>query len=170
MYDKYNNAKGNVKSRNLDEVVAGGSSEDFVQDGDFVKIIDKSTEGFYDERFGKNAVFVIMERCVKKDNKIEGTGEAVQINLSAFDRVAVPYRKEADGKTVRDGESVRAEGSAVSAWKAAKSAKQFMKDNVNKVMQYNLKKEVPVRAWDRAAEAWSETELRDQKVYKINWA
>lgn len=170
MSDKLNNNKGNFKSRNLDEVVAGGSAEDFVQDGDFVKIIEESKDGFYDERFGKNAVFVIMERCVQKDDgKIEGTGEAVQINLSAFDRSATPYRKEADGFTVRDGETIRADGDAVATWKAAKSAKVFMTSNKDKVMKFVLKKTVNVRAWDRAAEAYSKTDLREQKVYTITW-
>ena len=130
MSDKLKNNKGNFKPRNLDEVVAGGSSEDFVQDGDLVKIIEESKVGFYDERFGKNAVLVIMERCIKKDDgTIEGTGEAVQINLSAFDRSATPYKKEADGFTVRAGETVRADGDAVTSWKAAKSAKAFMTAN-----------------------------------------
>lgn len=170
MSDKLKNNKGNFKPRNLDEVVAGGSSEDFVQDGDLVKIIEESKDGFYDERFGKNAVLVIMERCIKKDNKIEGTGEAVQINLSAFDRSATPYKKEADGFTVRAGETVRADGDVVATWKAAKSAKAFMTTNKDKVMKFNLKDTVNVRAWDRAAEAYSKTDLREQKVYTITWA
>jgi hypothetical protein len=171
MSDKLKNNKGNFKARNLDEVVSGGSSEDFVQDGDLVKIIEESKDGFYDERFGKNAVFVIMERCVKKDDgTIEGTGEAVQINLSAFDRNATPYRKEKDGFTVRDGETVRADGDAVTTWKAAKSAKVFMENNMGKVMKFSLKNTVNVRAWDRAAEAYSKTDLREQKVYTITWA
>lgn len=170
MSDKLKNNKGSFKPRNLDEVVAGGSSEDFVQDGDLVKIIEESKDGFYDERFGKNAVLVIMERCILKDGQIVGTGEAVQINLSAFDRSATPYKKEADGFTVRDGETVRADGDAVTAWKAAKSAKAFMLANKDKVMKFSLKNIVNVRAWDRAAEAWSKTELREQKVYTITWA
>ena len=171
MSGKLNNPKGNYKKRSLKEVVSGGSSEDFVQDGDFVKIIKESVDGFYDERFGKNAVFVIMERCIKNaKGAFEGTGEAVQINLSAFDRIATPYRKESDGFTVRDGESVRADGDAVTAWKAADSAESFMINNEGKIMQYNLKNTVNVRAWDRAAEAYSKTDLREQKVFSINWA
>lgn len=170
MSDKLKNNKGSFKPRNLDEVVAGGSSEDFVQDGDLVRIIEESKDGFYDERFGKNAVLVIMERCILKDGQIVGTGEAVQINLSAFDRSATPYKKEADGFTVRDGETVRADGDAVTSWKAAKSAKAFMLANKDKVMKFSLKDTVNVRAWDRAAEAWSKTELREQKVYTITWA
>lgn len=171
MSEKLRNNKGNFKPRNLDEVVAGGSSEDFVQDGDLVKIIEESKDGFYDERFGKNAVIVMMERCVKKDDgTIEGTGEAVQINLSAFDRSATPYKKEPDGFTVRAGETVRADGDAVATWKAAKSAKKFMENNKDKVMLFRLKDTVNVRAWDRAAEAYSKTDLREQKVYTITWA
>lgn len=171
MSEKLRNNKGNFKPRNLDEVVAGGSSEDFVQDGDLVKIIEESKDGFYDERFSKNAVIVMMERCIKKDdNTIEGTGEAVQINLSAFDRSATPYKKEADGFTVRAGETVRADGDAVASWKAAKSAKEFMKSNKDRVMRFTLKDTVNVRAWDRAAEAYSKTDLREQKVYTITWA
>ena len=94
----------------------------------------------------------------------------MQINLSAFDRSATPYKKEADGFTVRDGETVRADGDAVTSWKAAKSAKAFMLANKDKVMKFSLKDTVNVRAWDRAAEAWSKTELREQKVYTITWA
>lgn len=170
MSDKLKNNKGSFKPRNLDEVVAGGSAEDFLQDGDLAKIIEESKEGFYDERFGKNAVVVVMERCVEKDGKIEGTGEAVQVALSNYDRAVVPYRKEADGKTVRDGETVRADGTAVVTWKAAKSAKAFMTANMGKVMRFKVKQEVSTRAWDRAADKWSETELMDRKVMTIDWA
>lgn len=170
MSDKLKNAKGSFKTRNLEEVVAGGSAEDFLQDGDLVKIVEQSKEGFYDERFGKNAVVVIMERCVEKDGKIEGTGEAVQFALSNFDRAVVPYRKEADGQLVRDGETIRADGTAVVSWKASKSAKAFMTDNMGKVMRYTVKQEVSTRAWNRAANTWSDTELMDRKVGTINWA
>ena len=171
MSDKLKNNNGNFKPRNLDEVVAGGSAEDFVQDGDLAKIIEESKDGFYDERFGKNAVLVIMERCIKKDDgTIEGTGEAVQVNLSIYDRSATPYKKEADGFTVRAGETVRADGDVVTAWKASKSAKAFMTANKGKVMKFVVKDTVNVRAWDRAADAYSKTDLREQKVYTITWA
>lgn len=158
-----------LKPRNIDEVIHGGCANDFIQDGGIYKIIDKSCEGFYDERYSKNAVVVIMECCVKNDKgKIEGTGEAF-INLSAFDRSAIPYKKEADGFLVRDGERVCADGTVVVTWKASKNAKSFMKDNVGRYFTTKLKKKVPVRAWDRAAEAYSKTELRDQNVYTIDW-
>ena len=170
MYEKAKNSKGNIKSKNLDAVVAGGSAEDFVRDGDLVTIIDKSEEGFYDSRFGDNAVFVIMDRSEKQaDDTIKQLDEAVQINLSAFDRSAVPYKKMADGTVARNGDAVRADGTAVASWKAAKSAKVFMQENKGKTMKFTLKDTVSVRAWDRAAEAWSKTELRDQKVYTIDW-
>ena len=44
-----------------------------------------------------------------------------------------------------------------------------MKANLNKVMQFNLDETVKVRAWDRANKTFSTTELRDQKIYKIEW-
>ena len=170
MYEcKYNSKEWSLKSRNLDEVIHGGCANDFIQDGGIYKIIDKSCEGFYDERYSKNAVVVIMECCVKNDKgKIGGTCEAL-INLSAFDRSAIPYKKEADGFTVRDGEIVRADGTVVVSWKASKNAKVFMKDNVGRYFTTKLKKKVSVRAWDRAAEAYSKTELREQNVYTIDW-
>jgi hypothetical protein len=171
MHGKYTNPSGSMKKRNLDEVVAGGAAEDFVQDGDILKIIPQSKEGFYDDRFGKNAVFVITERATVDDKGVKtDLDEAVQLNLSAFDRVAAPWRKEADGKLVRDGESVRADGTAVKDWKAAKSAKAFFTDNAGKYLKITLKQEVETRAWDRASSTWSETELRKQKVYTIDWA
>ena len=172
MYDKVKNPKGNLKPRNLDEVVAGSSGDDFIQDGDLVKIIDKSTEGFYNETFGKNAVFVIMERAkLEADGKtITDLGEAVQVNLSAFDRSVAPWKKMADGTLQRDGETVRADGDVVTSWKASKSAKAFMTTHMDKYMKFTLKQEVETRAWDRNVGDWSETETRKQKVYTITWA
>lgn len=173
MVTKNSNAGGNVATRSLKNVVAGGSAEDFVSDGMLVKIVEESTKGFYDKRFGENAVFVIMERCAKNDaGVIEGTGEAVQVNLSMFDRVAAPYIAMADGKVARDKskDTVRAEGSVVSDWKRAANAEEFMKSKKGQVFKIDLIESVPVRAWDRAAGAWSETELREQKVYKCEWA
>ena len=171
MYEcKYNTKEWNLKSRNLDEVKSAvGYDEDLIQDGGIYKIIDKSYEGFYDERYGKNAVVVIMKCCVKNNNgKIEETGEAF-INLSAFTRSAIPYKKKADGFLERDGECVRADGTVVVTWKASQNAKAFMKDNVGKYFTTKLKKKVPVRAWERAAESYSKTELKDQNVYTIDW-
>ena len=103
MIAKNSVADGNIATRSLKNVVSGGNAEDFVQDGTICKIIDQSTKGFYNKRFGENAVFVIMERCeLDAQGNINGTGEAVQVNLSMFDRVAAPYTKEADGKVIRD--------------------------------------------------------------------
>ena len=170
MSAKYENSKS-LKTRDLSEITSGGSAEDFVQDGDVLKIVDASQKGFYDDRFGKNAVFVIVERAsVKDDGSKVDLDEAVQLNLSAFDRVVAPWTKQADGSLVRDGESVRADGTAVKDWKSAKSAKQFLKDNIVKYLKVTLKKEVETRAWDRAAAAWSATETMTRKVYTIDWA
>ena len=171
MVNKITNPKGTIKPRSLEEVVAGGSAEDFIQDGGIYKIIDQSQDGFYDERFGKNATFVIVEAAVQAaDGKLTDTGDAVQYNLSAGDRAATPYRKEADGFTVRDGETVRADGDFVTAWKAAKNAKEFMKANNGRYFKAVVKAIVNVRAWDRAAEAYSKTDLREQKVFTLTWA
>lgn len=170
MSAKYESSKS-LKTRDLGEITAGGSAEDFVQDGDVLKIVDASQKGFYDDRFGKNAVFVIVERAtVKDDGSKVDLDEAVQLNLSAFDRVVAPWAQQADGSLARDGESVRADGTAVKDWKSAKNAKQFLKDNQGKYLKFTLKKEVETRAWDRAAGAWSTTELMSRKVYTIDWA
>ena len=173
MVAKNRNAAGNVATRSLKSVVAGGSADDFVSDGMLLKIIEESKQGFYDKRFGENAVFVIMERCAIDDKGvITGTGEAVQVNLSMFDRVAAPYIKTADGKVERDNkkDTVRANGDTVDAWKRAANAEAFMNDYQGKIFKANLLDTVPVRAWDRAAGKFSDTELRDQKVYKCEWA
>lgn len=174
MIAKNSNAGGNVATRSLKNVVAGGSADDFISDGALVKIIEDSTKGFYDKRFGENAVFVVMEACGidEATGAITGTGNAVQVNLSMFDRVAAPYVKTADGKVERDTneETVRACGDVVNAWKSAANAEEFMKKYKDKVFKATLLKEVQVRAWDRAAGKWSETELRPQKVYKCEWA
>lgn len=172
MISKNSNAGGNVATRSLKNVVAGGSADDFVSDGTIVKIIAESAKGFYDRRFGENAVFVVMERCgIDANGATVGTGEAVQVNLSMFDRVAAPYKKEADGKTVRDQskDTVRASGSTVDAWKRAANAEAFIQDNKDKMFKIDLIDTVSVRAWDRAAGKFSDTELRDQKVYKCEW-
>ena len=172
MIAKNSNAGGNVATRSLKNVVAGGSAEDFVSDGMLLKIIPESNKGFYDKRFGENAVFVVMERCAKNEaGVIEGTGEAVQVNLSMFDRIAAPYALMADGKTARDKskDTVRAIGTTVDSWKRAANAEAFMEANNGKIFQADLLDTVPVRAWDRAANKFSETELRDQKVYKCEW-
>lgn len=172
MISKNRNAAGNVATRSLKSVVAGGSADDFVSDGMILKVIEESKTGFYDKRFGENAVFVIMERCAVDDKgTITGTGEAVQVNLSMFDRVAAPYVKTADGKVERDNkkDTVRACGDTVDAWKRAANAEAFINDNQGKTFKVNLLDTVSVRAWDRAANKFSDTELRDQKVYKCEW-
>lgn len=172
MSKKFATAKGNMKQRKLDEVVSGGSAEDFIAVGTYAKIVAESTTGYYNENFSKNAVSVIMERCELKDGKLVGTGEAVQVPLGVFDRVAAPYKKEADGAIVRDRdhETLRAEGTVIPDWKRAANAKQFMEDNMGKVIYFADVQAVPVRAWDRANNTFSTTELRDQNVYTINWA
>lgn len=172
MMSKNGNAGGNVATRSLKSVVAGGSAEDFVSDGAYVKIIEESQKGFYDKRFGENAVFVVMEACGKDDaGAIVGTGNALQVNLSMFDRIAVPHVKTADGKVERDArkDTVRACGDVVDAWKRAANAEEFMKNNKDRIFHVTLIDTVAVRAWDRAANKPSDTETRDQKVYKCEW-
>ena len=171
MNEKFKAVGGNTSVRDLTEVVSGGSAEDFVADGTITRIIEESKQGFYDNRMSKNAVFVIMERCELKDGKVEPTGEAVQVSLSMFDRIATPYVKLADGTTAREvgKESVRADGTLVPDWKRAKNAKEFMTTHMGKAMKFTVKNTVNVRAWDRAAEGWSKTELREQKVYTTDW-
>ena len=176
MTGKFRTANGSMAVRSLDEVVSGGSAEDFVQDGTIAKIIEASKVGYYDERFGKNAVVVVMEQCIaKEDGTIEGTGEAVQVSLSMFDRTAAPYKKELDGSVVRDKgkETQRASGSAVVDWKKAQNAKAFMEANQGKAIKFTVDATVNVRAWDRNANdgkgGFSTTELREQKVYKCEW-
>lgn len=171
MSGKFKTPNGTMGVRELDTVVSGGSAEDFVADGTIARIIEESKVGYYDERVSKNAVSVIMEKCEIKDGQIVPTGEAVQVPLGMFDRIATPYKKEADGTVVRDAgkESVRANGTAVVDWKKASNAKAFMTANLGKVIKFAVHATVNVRAWDRAANAFSKTELREQKVYTIDW-
>jgi hypothetical protein len=172
MSEKFATKGGNVSTRPLNEVTSGGSAEDFVSDGTVVKIVEASKTGYYDTRFGKNAVSVIMTRCGKDDNGnwVE-LDEAVQIPLSMFDRVAAPHFKEADGTVVRDKNKdlVRATGTAVNTWKRAANAAAFIEDNLGKMIKFDLIETVIVRAWDRTANALSKTETREQKVYKAEW-
>lgn len=171
MASKFKTVGGNIATRDLSNVVSGGSSEDFVADGVIAKIIEESKQGFYDKRFGENAVNVIMERCEIKDGAVVGTGEAVQIPLSMFDRVAAPHIKENDGTVVRDKnrELVRATGSTVDAWKRAANAGKFIAENLGKAIKFTVIDTVTVRAWDRVANALSKTETREQKVYNADW-
>lgn len=172
MSTKFKTVNGSMAVRTLDSVVSGGSAEDFVQDGTIAKIIAESQVGYYDERFGKNAVVVIMEQCkLKDDGTIEPLGEAVQVPLSMFDRTAAPYKKEADGTVARDKgkDTQRASGTAVADWKKAENAKAFMEANLGRAIKFTVAATVNVRAWDRAANAFSNTELREQKVYKCEW-
>lgn len=172
MNSKFKTANGNMAVRELDTVVSGGSAEDFVADGTIARIVKESTVGYYDERLSKNAVSVIMERCDIQDGKIVPTGEAVQVPLGMFDRIATPYKKEADGTVVREKgkDSVRATGTVVADWKKAENAKAFMNANMGKVIKFAVAATVNVRAWDSTANAPSKTELREQKVYQIDWA
>lgn len=162
-----------VMNRDLATVVGGGSAEDFVSDGTIVEITEDSSRGYYDERFGQNAVFVIMARCQMDDKgKLVNTGEGVQVNLSIFDRRAAAYKKEADGKVVRDltrKELIAASGTAVNAWKKAANAAVFMSENKGKRIKFTLADTVLVRAWDTANKRFSETETREQKIYNADW-
>lgn len=171
MSAKFGVKAGGMKTRPLSEVVSGGSAEDFISEGTIVKIVPESKKGYYNENFSKNAVTVIMERCEIVDGKLEPTGEAVQVPLSAFDRTAAPYKQEADGKVVRDrnSETVRATGTVIPDWKRAENAEKFMEAHMGKALKFVSAEAVPVRAWDRANNAWSTTELREQNVYTIDW-
>lgn len=171
MNAKFKTANGTMAVRDLGEVVSGGGAEDLVQDGTICRIIEESKTGFYDTRFSKNAVSVIMEACVMKDGKPEPTGEAVQVALGMFDRIAVPHVKLADGTVAREvgKDTIRANGSAVADWKKAENAKKFMEAHMGRVMKFNLFATINVRAWDREANAPSKTDLREQKVYTIDW-
>lgn len=163
-----------LETVDLGEVISGGNAEDFVQDGDFLQIIEESKKGFHDKRFGKKATFVTMRRLVKgADNKLhpaDALNEAAQANLSMFDRYAQPVKKMADGTLEADGNPVRADGDAVVDWKRAANAKEFMKNHLGKVIFVELKKNCDVQAWDRALNDWSETETRKQKVFSLNWS
>lgn len=172
MTGKFNTPNGTMAIRELSTVVSGGSAEDLVSDGTIARIIEESKVGYYDERISKNAVMVIMERCTLDDKgKLVPTGEAVQVPLGMFDRMATPFRKEGDGTVVREvgKDTVRATGTAVIDWKKAPNAKSFMEANMGKAIKFTVAATVNVRAWDRAANAPSRTELREQKVYTIDW-
>lgn len=171
MASKFKTVGGSMATRDLANVVSGGSAEDFVADGVIAKIIEDSKVGFYDKRFGENAVNVIMERCELKDGQVVDTGEAVQIPLGMFDRIAAPHIKEADGTVVRDKnkELVRATGTVVDSWKRAANAAKFIAENMGRAIKFTVIDTVTVRAWDRAANALSKTETREQKVYNSSW-
>jgi hypothetical protein len=163
---------GNIETRSLETIVGGGSEADFISDDTIVKIIEESKVGYYDKRISKNAIFVIMQRATKdEDGNIIDTDEAVQVPLSVFDRIAVPYTKDAEGMVVRNREkdTERASGSVVDAWKSSPNAAKFMETYESKYIHFKVKAEVDVRAWSRAANDWSQTELRSQKVFSANW-
>lgn len=162
---------GRIANKSLSKVTSGSSENDFVTDGLVAKIVEASNKGYYDTNMSENALYVIMEVCTVKDGKVTSTGEAVQVYLSMFDRVAAPYTIDAEGEVVRDKSKdvVRAEGSVVADWKRAANAEAFMTANKDKAMKFELLDTVDVRAWDRAANAFSITRTREQKVYKINW-
>lgn len=162
---------GRIANKSLSKVTSGSSENDFVTDGLVAKIVEASNKGYYDTNTSENALYVIMETCTVKDGKVTPTGEAVQVYLSMFDRVAAPYTIDAEGEVVRDKSKdiVRAEGSVVADWKRAANAEAFMTANKDKAMKFELLETVEVRAWDNAAKAFSTTRTREQKVYKINW-
>ena len=171
MYAKASQANGNAGKRSLKTVQSGGSAEDFVQDGMIVRIVEESKEGFYPKNFSENAVYVIMEQVAFDDNRQPVAVGAVQVNLSMFDRIAAPFKKEADGTVVRDAtkETVRAAGNVVDDWKRSANAEEFMVGNKGRIFKITLLDTVTVRAWDRAAKTFSNTETREQKVYKSEW-
>lgn len=163
---------GSIKSKSLEQVVSGGSAEDFVADGALCKIVEISSKGYYDTRVSENAVFVIMQACKRKDDgTIEELDQAIQVPLGLFDRSAVGYKKLADGTVERDPniEPARADGDVVTDWKRAANAKAFMTTHMGKVFEVKLKATIPVRAWDRVNNTWSNTQLRDQKVFTCKW-
>lgn len=162
---------GRIANKSLSKVTSGSSENDFVTDGLIAKIVEASNKGYYDTNMSENALYVIMEVCTVKDGKVTPTGDAVQVYLSMFDRVAAPYTIDAEGEVVRDKtkDIVRAEGSVVADWKRAANAEAFMTANKDKAMKFELLETVDVRAWDSAAKAFSTTRTREQKVYKINW-
>lgn len=171
MSTKYNTADGRMKVTPLTSVVSGGSADDFIVDGTIAIIIEESKKGYYDERYSKNAVSVIMAKGeLQADGTVKNLGEAVIVPLSVFDRVAGEYELNADGKAERTNrELVLATGTAVDTWKRAANAARFIEQNMGKAIKFELIANVKVRAWDRAAGKASDSELRDQKVYKSNW-
>lgn len=171
MVAKLGTKGGRTASKGLGKVTSGSSENDFVTDGLIARIVEASNKGYYDTNMSENALYVIMEVCTMKDGKATPTGEAVQVYLSMFDRVAAPYLIDAEGVVVRDQtkDIVRASGSVVKDWKCAPNAEAFMLGNVGKAMKFNLDATVDVRAWDRASNAFSTTRTREQKVYKIDW-
>lgn len=172
MSSKFRTANGNMAMRELDTIVSGGSADDFVQHGTIARLVQASTVAYYDERVSKNATSIIMERCrIKDDGTLEDTGEAVQVPLGIFDRAVTVYKKEADGSIARvpNKAPVCAEGQVVTDWKKAENAKVFVNENMGKAIKFEVKSTEKTRAWNRAENAWSTTELRDQKVYNCEW-
>lgn len=172
MSAKMGQAGGNIASRTLEGVISGGTAEDVVSNGTICKIVEASKTGYYDKRMGERVVFVLMQRMDEDEQgKLVDTGDGVQVYLGMFDRVAVPYIKEADGAVVRDknGITERACGTVIDTWKAAKNAAEFIAANMGKSMKFTLHKTVQVRAWDRKLNEISKTELREQNVYKVDW-
>lgn len=162
---------GRISSKSLGKITSGSSENDFVQDGLVARIVEASNKGYYDTNVSENAVYVIMEVCTVKDGKVTPTGEAVQVYLSMFDRIAAPYVIDADGEVVRDTtkDLVRAEGTAVADWKSSANAEAFMVANKDRALKFDLLETVTVRAWDNSTKSFSTTRTREQKVYKINW-
>ena len=171
MENKFAN-DSDVESVDLSGITGGGSPDDFVRDDIYVKIIPASLKGKKPKRFGKRAAFII---CEEVDEKGVSKNNAVQVFVSMFDRVAAPYKKLADGTVVKDTdkETARAEGTAVKAWKAAANAKQFVENNMDKIIHIKLTDTVSVREWDNTLNdgkgGYSDTKLRDQKVYQSNF-
>lgn len=162
-------AGSNMTTGSLAAYTSSNSSDDFVADGIFAKIVKESRTGWRDNRFSEKALSIVMEKCDKNGN---GSGEGVLVPLAMFDRMAVPYKIEADGTIVRDTtkDVQYADGTAVVDWKRAENAEKFVDTHMGEVMGFKVKATEKVRKWDNAAKGWSTTELRDQKVYSINWS
>lgn len=162
-------AGSNMTTGSLAAYTSGNSSDDFIADGIFAKIVEESRKGWRDKRFSEKAISIIMEKC---DKNGVGTGEGVLVPLAMFDRMAVPYKIESDGTIVRDTtkDIQYADGTAVVDWKRAENAEKFVDTHMGNVMGFKVKTTEKVRKWDNAAKSWSTTELRDQKVYRINWS
>lgn len=162
---------GRIAAKSLNKVTSGSSENDFVADGTIARIVEESNKGYYDTNMSENALYVIMEACTMKDGKVTPSGEAVQVYLSTFDRVAAPYVIDDEGEVVRDKSKdiVRATGTVVKDWKRAANAAEFMESHKEKAMKFSLIETVDVRAWDNNTNAYSTTRTREQKVYKIDW-
>lgn len=168
-------SNNNVKTVGLANVTSGAGGDDFITGETVIKFTQDSLTGYADKTMPK-AIYVLAQRCTVDDkNKVTETNDVVQVYLSMFDRVATPYREIVEDGVVtgveRDGEPIRAEGDVIKDWKAAANANAFIQACIaaNKYIKFSVKAKVSVRKWDRKAEDWSTTELREQKVFNANY-